>query len=76
MSPNPPEFISADVLAYRHRRARHQRHARLTVVLAALCTALLPAAAPHASAATHKDLFGNRLYVVNSGSGTVSVIDT
>ncbi|TKA11786.1 hypothetical protein [Actinacidiphila oryziradicis] len=48
----------------------------MTVFLAAFCTALLPAAAPHASAATHKDLFGNRLYVVNKTSHSVSVIDT
>ncbi|MFI9773939.1 YncE family protein, partial [Streptomyces sp. NPDC051956] len=48
----------------------------MSVILAASSIALLSATAPHAFAAPHKDLRSDRLYVANSGSGTVSVIDT
>ncbi|MFB6674482.1 YncE family protein, partial [Streptomyces sp. NPDC056390] len=76
MSPAPPELTSGDVFAYPRRSARHRRLTRWTVVLAALSAALLHAAAPQASAATHKELLNNRLYVVNAYADTVSVIDT
>ncbi|MFE4719516.1 YncE family protein, partial [Streptomyces sp. NPDC056713] len=48
----------------------------MSVILAACSVALLSATAPHAFAAPHKDRRSDRLYVVNGGSGTVSVIDT
>ncbi|MFE4847460.1 YncE family protein, partial [Streptomyces sp. NPDC056690] len=48
----------------------------MSVILAAFSVPLLSAPAPHAFAAPHKDLRSDRLYVVNGGSGTVSVIDT
>ncbi|MFF1757628.1 YncE family protein, partial [Streptomyces sp. NPDC058266] len=76
MSLTLPELLPGDVPAFSRRSARRRRLDRLSVILAAFSVALLSATAPHAFAATHKDLRSDRLYVVNSGSGTVSVIDT
>ncbi|MFC9459883.1 YncE family protein [Streptomyces sp. NPDC056983] len=76
LSPAHPELTSGDVFAHPRRGPRHRWLIRWTVALAALSVALLPAAAPHAYAATHKELLTNRPYVVNAYADTVSVIDT
>ncbi|MFF1396537.1 hypothetical protein ACFVZD_22330, partial [Streptomyces sp. NPDC058287] len=76
MSRTPPELLSDDVFASSRRSARRQWLDRSSVILAALSIALLPATAPHASAAPQDDLLSNRLYVANGGSDTVSVINT
>ncbi|MFE6759915.1 YncE family protein, partial [Streptomyces sp. NPDC057684] len=76
MSRTLPELLPGDAAASPRRSARRQWLDRLSVVPAAFSVALLSATAPHAFAAPHKDLRSDRLYVVNGGSGTVSVIDT
>jgi YVTN family beta-propeller protein len=58
------------------RLAQHERRAWVVGALAALCTALLPTVAPHASAAGGPQGHRDPAYVTNASDDTVSVIDT
>ncbi|MFI2635013.1 YncE family protein, partial [Streptomyces collinus] len=58
------------------KRGRPLRRTWVVGALAALCTALMPSVAPHASADGHSGRQRDTAYVANAGDDTVSVISS